>query len=86
LVGANGDHLRFIPGELARRMCAAGHAEIHNSNGKIKSIRLIQAASTHLVRIGEPSDGWRGVKFTRVVKTDSGVSWIEFHPRSWDYE
>jgi hypothetical protein len=58
IVTASGEHLRFVPGELARAMVAAGSAEIENANGKVKSVRLIQTAASHAHRIGEPTPGW----------------------------
>jgi hypothetical protein len=68
--------VRYIPGELARAMVAAGTAEIHNANGKAKSIRLVETAATHLVRIGEPSDGWLAPRFSVREKLDNGgVVW-----------
>jgi hypothetical protein len=81
LVNPAGQHLRYLPGPLAASMVAAGHAEVHNANGKIKSIRLVTAATQALLT-GPPSEPRYGTRFTRIVKSDAGVSWIEHHPRA----
>jgi len=44
---SNGDHLRHIPGALAAAMVDSGAAVVANCNGKVKSIRLVTAASSH---------------------------------------
>jgi hypothetical protein len=83
LVDAHGDHLRWLPGPMAKAMVSAGHAEIHNSNGKVKSIRLVAAAATHATRIGEPSPPniW-GAHFTRLERIDGSASRVyQHHPR-----
>ena len=54
-VGPIGEHLRYVPGELARSMVEANVAEIHNQNGKVRAIRLTQSADTHAQRVGPPS-------------------------------
>jgi hypothetical protein len=83
LVDAAGQHVRYVPGALARAMVAAGHAEIHNANGKVRSIRLL--AAPDLVRIGDASVPTRppATRFTRWVRLEqSATRVIEFHPRS----
>ncbi len=87
-MAANGDHLRYIPAELARAMVEGGSAEVAASNGRVRSVKLIETASTHLVRIGEPGEGRAsGVRFTRWVRLDaSGTRVVEHHPRCRDYE
>ena len=63
-------------------MVDAGAAAIHSVNGKVKAVRLLAAAATHAERIGEPTiGGVFGTRFTRRVRSDLGVSWIEHHPR-----
>jgi hypothetical protein len=57
LVNANGMHIRYVLGALARAMVAAGHAEIADQNGRVRSIRLIAVASTH-ARLNRRSIGW----------------------------
>jgi hypothetical protein len=57
LVDSNGQHMRYLPGPLARAMVAAGSAEVANANGKVKSIRLIATASSHAHLIGPPTGG-----------------------------
>ena len=82
LLTYGGDHLRYVHAEFARAMVAAGGAEIAHQNGKVKSIRLLQCAATHLVRIGEPTGRWGGVRFHRRVNLDCGARIIEHHPRA----
>ena len=88
VVTPSGEHLRRIPTALAKAMVAAGHAEIAHQNGRVRSIKLIVAASSHAVRIGEPTPAsLGGVRFTRRVRSeDHAFWWWEFHPRSNDYE
>jgi hypothetical protein len=72
---------------LAKSTVQAGAAEIHNANGRARRIRLFETVSSHLQRIGEPSDGHaKGVRFARIVQSDAGVTWIAHHPRCWDYK
>ena len=75
--------MRYLPAPLAKAMVDAGSAEVANSNGRVKSIRLLETAATHLHRIGEPSDGRAtGVRFTRRVRSDDhALVWWEHHPR-----
>src|SRR5688572_16958360 len=83
LESSNGDHLRRLPAALAKAMVDAGTASIWNQNGKVKSIRLIGSAATSAERIGEPDNRLPfNTRFTRIVKTEAGVSWIEHHPRA----
>jgi hypothetical protein len=53
LATSSGEHIRYLPGPMAASMVVAGAAEVHNANGKIKSVRLVPQP---LQRIGEPSD------------------------------
>lgn len=62
-------------------MVAAGAAEIHNSNGKVKSVRLIAAASTQAQLIGPPSTGWQSSPFSVREELDSGHVVWRHHPR-----
>jgi hypothetical protein len=88
LLTSNGQHIRYLPGPLARAMVDARSAEIGNANGKVKAIRLIATASSYAQIIGPPGDGRAtGVRFTRWVRLEeSATRFIEHHPRSWDYE
>jgi hypothetical protein len=88
LVAASGDHLRCIPGALARAMVAAGAAEVHNANGKVKSIRLLASATSCAQLIGPPGEGRAaGVRFTfRKMLPESGSRIWQHHPRCRDYE
>jgi hypothetical protein len=81
LQDGGGGHLRYIPGALAQGMVSSGHAAIACQNGRVKAVKLLQCAAT-LHRIGPPTGTWGQLRFTRIVRTDAGVSWIEFHPRS----
>jgi hypothetical protein len=58
-----------------------------NSNGKARSIRLLETARTHLQRVGPPGDGAAtGVRFTRRVRSDDhALVWWEFHPHSFTF-
>jgi hypothetical protein len=69
-------------------MCAAGHAEIAHQNGRVRSVRLVTAATSHARMIGPPTaTGLGGVRFTRRVRSDDhAFVWWEHHPRSCDYE
>ena len=82
LLTYGGDHLRFVHAEFARAMVAAGSAEAHNSNGRVKSVRLVAAASSFAQRIGEPTGKWGGVRFHRWVNLDCGARIVEHHPRA----
>ena len=63
LVDSNGQHMRYLPGPLARAMVAAGHAVVANANGKGRSVRLIAMASSYARMIGLPTDGWAAPRF-----------------------
>ena len=88
LLTSSGEHIRYLPGPMAKAMVDAGSAEIAHQNGRVKSIRLVKAASSHAQLIGPPSDGRAtGVRFTRRVRSDDhALMWWEHHPRSRDYE
>jgi hypothetical protein len=88
LLNASGDHLRYVPGAMAKAMVAAAHAEVASQNGKVKSIRLVTTASTHAQMTGPPSAPTIGsVRFTRRVRSDDhALVWWEHHPRCRDYE
>jgi hypothetical protein len=87
LVDAAGEHIRFLPAAMAKAMVDAGHAEIANANGKVRSIRLITATSSHARRIGPPTatTGPETVRFTRKAKLDFPAVLWEHHPRCWHY-
>jgi hypothetical protein len=86
LLDSSAQHVRYVHGELARAMVAAGSAAIENMNGKVKSVRLIQTAAGYAHRIGEPSPpGIGGTRFVRRVRSENhAFVWWEFHPRSFD--
>jgi hypothetical protein len=83
LIGSGGEHLRFVPAALAATMVQAGAAEVHNANGRVKSIMLVTTAAS-LVRIGEATapTGPPAVRFTRKAKLDLPAIIWEHHPRS----
>jgi hypothetical protein len=88
LLGSNEQPIRHVPGELAKAMVKAGSATVQSRNGRVRSIRLIECAATHLHRIGEPSDSRAtGVRFTRREMLDeSGARVWAHHPRATNYE
>jgi hypothetical protein len=81
-----GNHLRWVPSAVASTMVSGGQAAIAEGNGKIRSIRLIEAASTHAKRIGEPEARVPlNTRFTRRVRLENSASRVwEFHPRAFD--
>jgi hypothetical protein len=81
LVNANGMHIRCVLGALAWAMVAAGHAEVAQSNGNVKAVRLITAASSHGQMIGGPTDGWLAPPFSVRQKLDGGCLVWRHHPR-----
>jgi hypothetical protein len=84
LLTAAGNHLRFVPAELARAMVANGTAEAINARGKVRSIRLSQPAAHFAERIGEPTARWCGPPFAVREKLDCGYVIWRHHPRSFD--
>jgi hypothetical protein len=54
LLDTRGEHLRYVPGEVARAMVAAEHATVANAHGRVKSIRLVEWVATSATRVGEP--------------------------------
>ena len=55
---------------------------IHNENGRVKSIRLLQTAQTHALKIGPPTGECLGVRFAVREKLEGGgITW-RHHPRS----
>jgi hypothetical protein len=67
-----GEHLRWIPAALAAQMVARDIAKIAHQNGKVRSIRLITAATSFARRIGEPTPGWNSAPFVVREKLDCG--------------
>jgi hypothetical protein len=81
LLASSGDHLRYVPGPLARAMVTAGHAEIAHENGRVRSIRLIATAASHARMIGPPSEGWLAPRFSVRERLDCGAVVWKHHPR-----
>jgi hypothetical protein len=83
VVSPSGGHVRWIPAALAEAMVQAGGAAIHNQNGKVRSIRLLETAASHAHRIGEASDysALSGTKFVVREKLDCGATVWKHHPR-----
>ena len=69
---------------MAQAMVSAGAAEIAHSNGRVKSVRLLECAATHLQRIGEPRADWRTPRFVVREKLDGGATIWKHHPRCFD--
>jgi hypothetical protein len=82
LVDSGGQHIRYLPGPLARAMVAAGHADVANVNGRVKAVRLITAASTHAMLIGPPTGEWGAPPFSVRERLDGGYVTWKHHPRS----
>jgi hypothetical protein len=79
----DGTHLYRTTAQVAEFLMAEGRAEIAQQNGRVRSVRLTATAETHAQRVGEAQATLPlNTKFTRRVKTDSGCTWIEHHPRS----
>ena len=83
VVNANGEYVRAVPAALASHMVAQGIAAVHNMNGKVRSIRLLECTATHALRICPPSapDPF-GVRFCVTEKLDTGHVVWRHHPRS----
>jgi hypothetical protein len=83
VVGADNQHVRYVPGPLAEAMVKGATAVIAHQNGRVRSIRLVAAASTHAQVIGPPTGTWVAPPFTRRVRSDDHAHvWWEHHPRS----
>jgi hypothetical protein len=81
LVTSAGDHVRYVPAELARALVAAGHAGIAHQIGRVKSIRLLTSAATHAAMIGPPTDGSKPPPFSVREKLECGATVWRHHPR-----
>jgi hypothetical protein len=83
LTTTQGNHVRYVPGNLARAMVTGGSAAPAPTPGRIKSITLTQPASTSAEKIGPPGEGRAtGVKFWRWTHLpESGARVVEHHPR-----
>jgi hypothetical protein len=87
LVTSTGDHLRYVPGALAREMVNAGAAEVANCSGRVRAVRLVATASSHATRIGEPTPGISfGVRFTRLERLDNSAARVYQHHARCLYE
>jgi len=86
LLTAGGGHLRYIPAELAWAMVAAGIAVAHNSNGKVKSIKLLMTASSNARVIGPSGEGRATPPFCVRERLDGGYVVWRHHKRATDYE
>jgi hypothetical protein len=70
---------------MAKAMVAAGAADVAHQNGRVRSIRLVAAASSRARMIGPPSDGWLAPRFCVREKLDSGHVVWKHHWRATDY-
>ena len=78
----DGQHLYYAHGELARTLVDRGIAEIAHMNGRVRSIKLTATIEAQAVKLGPPQATLPlNTKFTKRVRTDSGCTWIEHHPR-----
>jgi hypothetical protein len=85
LLTSGDEHLRYVPGPMARAMVAAGHADVAHQNGRVRSIRLVTTATSFAMMIGPPTGDWRAPPFVVRERLDGGVVW-RHHPRCVDYE
>ena len=79
--------MRCIHGELAEYLASIGTVEPESGNGRIRAVRLARIAAHNAAVLGPPSALTArsyGTRFTRQVKSESGHSWIEHHPRSFE--
>ena len=87
VLNVQGEHLRRIHGELAEHLVKVGTAKPEPSNGRIRAVRLARIAAHNAAVLGPPTALTArsyGTRFTRRVKSESGHSWIEHHPRSFE--
>jgi hypothetical protein len=82
IVGANGDHVRYVTAAFAAALVQVGRAAIAEGNGKVRSVKLVETASSHAHMIGPPGDGRAaGTRFYRKAKLDTPAVVWEHHPR-----
>jgi hypothetical protein len=62
-------------------MVLAGGAAIHNANGRVKSIRLIETAASQGWRIGEPDGRPTASRFVVRDRLEGGFVVWRHHPR-----
>jgi hypothetical protein len=80
VLGANGDHVRWIHAQLARRLIDSRVATVVARNGSIRAIQLVPV-SHFAERIGPPEGRGTGVRFAVREFLDTGhVTW-RHHPR-----
>ncbi len=86
VLNANGFHVRWVHAALARAIVDGGTATVIAGNGRVRSVRLLQTAATHALRVGDPTPGAMfGVRFWRRERLpESGAVIFEHHPRSFD--
>lgn len=79
--------MRYVPAAFARQMIDAGSAEIASQNGRVKSVRLLETASTSARMIGPPTGNvLGGVRFSAKERLDNGFVVWRHLARSTDYE
>jgi hypothetical protein len=86
LLDTSGQHLRYVTAAVAEAMVDAEHAIVHNQNGKVRSIKLVECAATAATRIGGPTPlcGPSGVRFVKRERLDTGDVVWQFHRRSFE--
>jgi hypothetical protein len=70
---------------MARAMVASGVAEIADQNGKVKSVRLLEAASTCASMIGPATGRPTASRFAVRDRLDCGAVVWRHHWRATDY-
>jgi hypothetical protein len=70
---------------MAKSMVGAGTAEVHNANGRVRSIRLIATATSFARMVGPPSDGWLAPRFCVRERLDGGYVVWRHHARCTEY-
>jgi hypothetical protein len=73
--------VRYVPAAFAQALVGLGRAAVSASNGRVRTIRLIETAAS-LVRLGEPTGGFTTPPFAVREKLDCGAITWRHHPRS----
>jgi hypothetical protein len=74
--------IRYVPAAFAQALVNLGRAAASASNGRVRTIRLIETAATHARMIGPPTGTWVAPPFAVRERLDSGFVLWRHHPRS----
>lgn len=74
-------HVRYVPGTLAKALVDTGAARPLSTHGRVRTVLLAAPAGTHAERIGPPSAPRLGVRFYRWLNLDHARI-VEHHPRA----